>query len=142
MRKFEFYKIEFDKLKEGMYVALEELYFEYNFVLNAYCLFKDSNGEDCQLIIPFRRAVTEKKISDMEVLQQKRVIKNTSINYFGKKYGTGFDKKINSPTVIYLEDKSQFTPSGFKDLTYDEICETMHSEDLVDLFQKMKGDRT
>lgn len=139
MKKFEFYEIQFEKIKEVIYVATEELHFEYNFALNAYCLFKNSKGEDCQLDIPYRQAITKNEVKKMEIFQQKQVIKNTVITYFEKKYGKGFDKKMNQPYFNYIDDISQFNPHGFEDSTYDEICETIHSIELVDRFQKMKG---
>lgn len=139
MKKLEFYKIGFEHKKETIFVAIEALHYEYNFVLNAYCLFKNSKGEDFEKIIPFRQNLKEKDIKEMQIKIQKEDIKNKAISEFKDKYGNGFDLKIHKPYYVYFDDINQFSPYGFKDLTYDEISITIISSELRERFQKMKG---
>jgi hypothetical protein len=139
MKKFEFYKIGFEHIKETIYVAIEELHFEYNFALNGYCLFKNSKGEEFEKIVTFKQPIGEGGIGEMQIKHLKEDIKYTATAEFVKKYGEGFDRKTHKPSFIYLDDINQFNPYGFKDSTYDDICETIISVELRERFQKMKG---
>ena len=141
MEKFDFLEIRFDPINAVIFVAIEELHFEYNSVVKGYGLFKNSKGEDVEFVVPFRQNITDKRAKAMQVTQWKEDIKKTAIAQFDRKYGKSYDKKVHSPSIIYLDSINEFNPSGFKDSTYDDLCETITSEILWDKFQKMKSDQ-
>jgi hypothetical protein len=139
MEKFDFLEIRFEQLKAVIFIAIEEMHFEYNSVVKGYGLFKNSQGEDVEFVVPFRQNITDKRAKAMQVTQWKEEIKKTAIAQFGKKYGKPYDKKVHSPTIVYLDSMDEFNPGGFKDSTYDDLCETITSETLWEKFQEMKS---
>jgi hypothetical protein len=139
MEKFDFLEIRFESLKAVIYLAMEELHFEYNSVVKGYGLFKNSKGEDVEFVVPFRQNITESRAKAMQIKQWKDQIKKTAIEQFQKKYGKSYDKKVHMPDVIYLESINDFNPAGFKDSTYDDLCETITSEALWEKLQAMKS---
>ena len=139
MEKFDFLEIRFESLNVAIYVAIEELHFEYNSVVKGYGLFKNSKGEDVEFVVPFRQNVTDNRAKAMQVRQWKEEIKKTAIAQFEKKYGEAYDKKVHGPSIIYLDGINEFNPEGFRDSTYDDLCETITSETLWEKFQEMKS---
>lgn len=139
MEKFDFLEIRFEPINAVIFIAIEELHFEYNSVVKGYGLFKNSQGEDVEFVIPFRQNITDKRAKAMQVTQWKEDIKKTAIAQFDRNYGKPYDKKVHSPSIIYLDSINEFNPSGFKDSTYDDLCETITSEILWDKFQAMKS---
>lgn len=139
MEKFDFLEIRFEELNAVIFLAIEELHFEYNSVVKGYGLFKNSKGEDVEFVVPFRQNVTDRRAEAMQVRQWKEKIKKTAIEQFERKYGKPYDKKVHSPSVIYLDSINEFNPSGFNNITYDDLCETITSEILWEKFQKMKS---
>lgn len=139
MEKFDFLEIRFEPLNAVIFVAIEEIHFEYNSIVKGYGLFKNSKGADIEFVVPFRQNVTDARAKAMQVRQWKEKIKKEAIAQFAKKYGEPFDKKVHSPSIAYLDGIHEFNPKGFKDSTYDDLCETITSETLWEKFQKMKG---
>jgi len=139
MEKFDFLEIRFEPLNAVIYLAIEEMHFEYNSVVKGFGLFKNSKGEDVEFVVPFRQNITESRAKAMQVKQWKEKIKKVAIEQFTEKFGKQYDKKVHNTTVIYLESINEFNPKGFKDSTYDDLCETITSEALWEKFQKMKS---
>ena len=135
----DFLEIRFEPINAVIFIAIEELHFEYNSVVKGYGLFKNSQGEDVEFVVPFRQNITDKRAKAMQVTQWKEEIKKTAIEKFAKKYGKPYDKKIHNPAIVYLDSINDFNPVGFKDSTYDDLCETITSEALWEKFQSMKS---
>jgi hypothetical protein len=138
MEKFDFLEIRFEPINAVIYLAMEELHFEYNSVVKGYGLFKNAKGEDVEFVVPFRQNITERRAKAMQIKQWKDQIKKTAIEQFEKKYGKSYDKKVHTPSVNYLDSINDFYPAGFRDSTYDDLCETITSEALWEKFQSMK----
>ena len=111
MEKFDFLEIRFEPLNAVIYLAIEEMHFEYNSVVKGYGLFKNSKGKDVEFVVPFRQNVTDREAKAMQVRQWKEKIKKEAIAQFAKKYGAPYDKNIHSPSVIYLEGINDFNPA-------------------------------
>ena len=141
MGKFDFIEIQFDQLNAVIFLAIEELHFEYNSVVKGYGMFKNAKGEDVEFVVPFRQNVTDRRAEAMQVRQWKEKIKKEAIAQFAKKYGKPYDKNVHIPSIVYLDGINDFNPVGFNDITYDELCETITSESLWEKFQKMKGSK-
>ncbi len=139
MSKLDFLEIRFEALNAVIFLAIEEMHFEYNSVVKGFGMFKNSKGEDVEFVVPFRQNITESRAKAQQVKQWKDKIKDTAIEQFGKKYGKSYDKKKHIPSIVYLESIDDFKPVGFKDITYDELCETITTEILWERFQAMKS---
>jgi len=141
MKKFEYYKIGFAHIEEVIYVAVEELHYEYNFVMNGYCLLKNSKGDEFEKVLPFRQNLKDRDIKEMQIKQLKEDIKNKAIAEFKNKYGDRFDMNINKPYIEYFNDINQFSPIGFKDSIYEDISTTIISPELRERFLEMKSSK-
>jgi hypothetical protein len=139
MEKFDFLEIRFESLNAVIFLAIEEMHFEYNSVVKGFGMFKNSEGEDVEFVVPFRQNITESRAKAQQVKQWKDKIKTTAIEQFSKKYGKSYDKKVHIPSIVYLDGINDFNPAGFKDSTYDDLCETITSEALWKRFQAMKS---
>jgi len=139
MKKFRFIEISFDHIPEKLFVAIEELYFKYTFVLNGYYLFKNSKGEEFEGVLPYKRSTVDVKIGEMEIQHKFEDIKHAAIAKFQTKYDGSLDNKLNQPQFNYYDEINQFSPYGFKDAIYDDICVTIVSPELKERFKKMKG---
>ena len=83
--------------------------------------------------------ITESRAKAQQVKQWKDKIKTTAIEQFSKKYGKSYNKKVHIPSLVYLDGINDFNPAGFKDSTYDDLCETITSEILWEKLQNMKA---
>jgi hypothetical protein len=138
MRKFRFIDISFEQITNPLYVAIEEINSKYTFVLNGFYMFKNSKGEEYDGVVPYKRSTVDLKVGEMEVRRQLDKIKNQALEEYKDKFDGNFDDKIHIPHFNHYEDLDQFSPYGFNNSTYDDICETIISTELLERFEKIK----
>ena len=139
MKKFEFHRRGFNHKHETIYIAIEELNYEYHLEVNGYYIYRNSKGNEYADKIPFIQNIVNPIEREAEAIIQKGKIIKEVLRRYEKTYKGTFDSEIHRPQDNTFEEINLFSPYGFKNPTYDKIIDKIKSFEIKERFRKMKN---